>query len=273
MEENGSFKKLTRRDPRWLLSYADLMSLLFAMFVVLLSFSHTDKATFEQKAAPIAKAFTDVPPERKATPPTVQPPSTSNSILDFTRPIEQPDEPEIEEKIERTRQINELTKKLEIILADELKREEVDLIKSDGMVTIRFRDRAAFSPGDRELSPNILETLDGIASVLGRTPGRIRIEGHTDDIPISTGLFRSNWDLAAARAASVVHYLLQSGVIDPKRISAEGFADSRPLKPNDTVEGRASNRRVEIVIEMHPTAPAATAPAAPPPATGGAPAR
>ena len=253
MEHNGNFKKLARRDPRWLVSYADLMSLLFAMFVMLLSFSEVDSESFRRNAGPISQAFTDIPPERKAKTPTEQSPGGGRSMFDFIRPQEQQDdEPEDEVRMEKIRQVKDLTEKLHAILAVELQREEVDLIESDSMVTIRFRDRAAFALGDRELSPNILPTLDGIAAVLARTPGRIRIEGHTDDVPIATSLFRSNWDLAAARPASVVHYLLLAGVIDPKRISAEGFADSRPLKPNDTQDGRAANRRVEIVIEMLP---------------------
>ncbi len=259
MEQPGNFKKLARRDPRWLVSYADLMSLLFAMFVMLLSFSEVSSDSFRRNAGPISQAFTDIPPERKAKTPTEQTPGGGRSVFDFIRPQpEDIDDESVDEQaaVEKTRQVKDLTEKLRSILAIELQREEVDLIPSDSMVTIRFRDRAAFSLGDRELSPNILPTLDGIAVVLERTPGRIRIEGHTDDVPITTSLFRSNWDLAAARAASVVHYLLRTGLIDPKRISAEGFADSRPLKPNETAEGRAANRRVEIVIEMVPEAQA-----------------
>lgn len=253
---NGNFKKLARRDPRWLLSYADLMSLLFAMFVMLLSFSHVDRDAFQKNTGPIARAFTDTPPDAKSRTSTNPATGGSRALLDFIHPIPQQEEPEERPEdradLEKLHQVKELAEKLHTIMANELKREQVDLIQSDSMVIIRFRDRAAFSLGDRELSPNILPTLDGIAAVLARTPGRIRIEGHTDDVPIATSLFRSNWDLSAARAASVVHYLLRASEIDPKRISAEGFADSRPLKLNDSAEGRAANRRVEIVIELQP---------------------
>lgn len=255
MEMDGGFKKLTRREPRWLTSFADLMSLLFAMFVMLLSFSEVKSDSFKKNAGPISQAFTDVPAQRKAKTPTEQTTGGGKSILDFIRPIEQPEEPEDEERAEKIRQVKDLMEKLRSIMADELQRNEVDLVESDSMVTIRFRDRAAFATGDRELAPGILAVLDNIAVVLAKTPGRIRIEGHTDDIPIATSLFRSNWDLSAARAASVVHRLLRSGAIEASRISAEGFADSRPLKANDTPDGRAVNRRVEISIEMQATDP------------------
>lgn len=256
----GSFKKLDRRDPKWLLSYADLMSLLFAMFVMLLSFSHIDKDEFQNKTAPIARAFTDTPPEAKSKTSTNPATGGSKALLDFIHPMpqqqeEEPeDRPEDRERLERIREARELTEKLRATLATELTREEIDLIQSDNTVTIRFRDRAAFAIGDRELKQAILPTLDNIAAILARTPGRIRVEGHTDNVPISTGLFRSNWDLSAARAASVVHYLLRSEAVAANRISAEGFADSRPLAANDSAEGRAANRRVEVSIEMQPTA-------------------
>lgn len=250
MELNGGFKKLARRDPRWLTSFADLMSLLFAMFVMLLSFSEIDSTSFRKNAGPISQAFSDVPVERKAKTPTEQTPGGGQSILEFIRPPEEVEEPEDLERLEKARQIREMIHQLRDILASELQREEVDLIETDTTVTIRFRDRAAFATGDRELTAGIMPALDSIAAVLARTPGRIRVEGHTDNIPISTGIFRSNWDLSAARAASVVHHLLKAGAIEAGRISAEGFADSRPLSPNDTPEGRAMNRRVEISIEM-----------------------
>lgn len=255
MQPNGNFKKLTRREPRWLTSFADLMSLLFAMFVMLLSFSEVNSDSFRRNAGPISQAFTDVPPERKAKTPTEQTPGGGKSLFEFIRPMQQeePDpepEPADDAKVERERRVEDLMQQLRLIMAEELNREEVDLLQSDGKVTIRFRDRAAFAVGDRDLAPGILPVLDTIAAVLARTPGRIRIEGHTDDVPIHTGLFRSNWDLSAARAASVVHRLLQSGAIEPGRISAEGFADSRPLSGNDSPEGRARNRRVEISVEM-----------------------
>lgn len=261
MEFEGGFKKLERRQPMWLVSFADLMSLLFAMFVMLLSFSSINSDSFNKNAGPIAEAFDSQAPKTRIVPPPPQ--VLPHMSIDLTRPQEEEEE---DSEAEATRQpppAAEIAAELRKVMAEELKGELVDVIERDNMVVIRFRDRAAFIPGERELSPTILPTLDNIVGVLGRTPGRIRIEGHTDNVPISTEMFRSNWDLSAARAASVVHHLLRSGIVTADRISAEGFADSRPLDGNDGAAGRARNRRVEISVEVPPRALPAPAPTAP----------
>lgn len=249
MDFETNFKKIERRQPMWLTSFADLMSLLFAMFVMLLSFSTIDSTSFKKNAGPIAEAFDSQAPKTKIVPPPQVLPQMS---IDLTRPREDMEEEPREEQAPQPTPVAEIAAELRRVMAEELKDALVDVLERDNMVVIRFRDRAAFAAGDRELSPAILPTLDNIVGVLGRTPGRIRIEGHTDNVPISTEMFRSNWDLSAARAASVVQYLLKSGRITPDRISAEGFADSRPLDRNDEAEGRAHNRRVEISIEVPP---------------------
>lgn len=248
MDFDNGFKKTERRQPMWLTSFADLMSLLFAMFVMLLSFSDINSDSFHKNAGPISQAFDSKAPTKSIVPPPQVLPYMKLEIN------QSDDEEEVEDKESKAVQPEPPSKvvaeELRRVLLEELRRQLVDVIERDNMVVIRFRDHAAFAPGERELSSAILPTLDNIVTVLGRTPGRIRVEGHTDNVPISTELFRSNWDLSAARAASVVHYLLQTGRIAPDRLSAEGFADSRPLTGNDTMDDRARNRRVEISIEM-----------------------
>ncbi|MEW5727901.1 MAG: OmpA family protein [Pseudomonadota bacterium] len=249
LDPNAGFKKLERRDPKWLVSFADLMSLLFAMFVMLLSFSEVDSTSFKKNAGPISEAF-DAKVKSPKKEPVEDPRPDTPMRIDIRPPLPleiPPPQPEQREELDR-----EVAERLRVVLEEELKRQMIELVETDNLVIIRFKDRAAFAVADRELSPDILPTLDEIAEVLGRTTGRIRVEGHTDDVPINTELFRSNWDLSAARAASVVQYLLRSGAIAPWRISAEGFADSRPLAGNDTPENRARNRRVEISIELQP---------------------
>lgn len=251
MDSNPEFQKLVRRDPKWLVSFADLMSLLFAMFVMLLSMAKFDDARFEENAGPISGAFTEKPPASKGKQPQTKPETTRLQIelpkvFEQARALEEEEEPPPQDPVE------DVATKLRFVIAEELKDDQVEVLKRDNLVIIRFRDRAAFALGDRELSPEIFKTLEKIADILAKTPGRIRVEGHTDDIPIATTLFRSNWDLSAGRAASVVHHLLMNRLIDPARVSAEGFADSRPLMANETPEHRAMNRRVEISIEIVP---------------------
>lgn len=255
--DNG-FKKNERRQPMWLTSFADLMSLLFAMFVMLLSFSDINSDSFHKNAGPIADAFDSQAPRTSIVPPPQVLPQMKLDLLQRDR--EEEEEPEVERE-EPPPPTRALAAELRKVVAVELRDQMVDVIERDNMVVIRFRDHAAFAAGQRELTSAILPTLDNIAGVLGHRAGRIRIEGHTDNVPINTEMFRSNWDLSAARAASVVHYLLQTGAISADRISAEGFADSRPLGDNVTAEDRARNRRVEISIEV----PATVQPAQPMP--------
>ena len=119
-----------------------------------------------------------------------------------------------------------------------------------GPVVIRFSPDVAFDPGRHELKQSFLPTLDKLARVLTAAPGQIIVAGHTDDVPIATTRYRSNWDLSTARAVSVVQHLLDHATINPARVSAQGYADSRPLVPNNSPENRAINRRVEISIEQ-----------------------
>lgn len=250
MEAQFQIKKLERRAPRWLISFADLMSLLFALFVLLLSFSEVDSDSFKKNAGPISEAFQASKNKPLDPIPQVAPARTESPlVIDLVRPtpkLDRPIDPEDDHRVE------DLTAHLHFVMAAEIKDDMVEILVKDNLVTIRFRDRAAFAAGDRELRPAILPALDSIAQVLNKTPGRIRVEGHTDPVPISTHLYRSNWDLSASRAASVVHHLLATGLIEPSRISAQGFADSRPLVPNDTADGRAINRRVEVLIDLRP---------------------
>jgi chemotaxis protein MotB len=117
------------------------------------------------------------------------------------------------------------------------------------LVIIRFPGSAAFASGTADLAAEFMPSLGRIGEVLKSANGRIFISGHTDDVPISTERFRSNWDLSAARAVSVAHYLLNDH-IEAKRVIVQGAADSQPLLPNDTPENRARNRRVEIALEI-----------------------
>jgi len=250
--EFGGYKKLQRRDPKWLVSFADLMSLLFAMFVLLLSMADFKKDAFSETAGPIAQAFDAKAPKVSIMPhPGVQGPSLPMTIPETSEDVEADDPPPAQTP---QAMAIDVAAHLRFVMAQELERQMVEVVDRDNLVVVRFMDRAAFAPAERELKPDILPAIDNIIAVLSKYPGRIRIEGHTDNIPINTGMFRSNWDLSAARAASVVHYLLKTGAITPARVSAEGFADSRPLESNDTAEGRARNRRVEISIELMPDA-------------------
>jgi chemotaxis protein MotB len=108
-------------------------------------------------------------------------------------------------------------------------------------------DRVLFEPGQADLRAEGREVVDKLAAAIGRLPNKLAVEGHTDNVPIS-GRYASNWELSTARATTVLRELLERHGISPSRLSAAGYADERPLAANDTAEGRAANRRVELVV-------------------------
>lgn len=125
-------------------------------------------------------------------------------------------------------------------------------------LVIHFTDRVLFDTGKAELKPEARELLAVLAGQLKDLPQAIRVEGHTDNVPIHNAVFPSNWELSAARAVGVVRYLIEAGGIDPRRLAAVGYGEYRPIASNETAEGRARNRRVDIVLlnpEFNPTEP------------------
>ena len=227
-----------------MVSFADMMTLLLALFVMLLSFAEIDSDSFRKNAGPISEAF-----------------HTKNIIqISPTLPKSQrqdlrmgPSDAELrtlQEAELRTRRKDEFQDNLRTQMAREIAQARVQILEEGDRIIVRFPAQSAFPSGSMELSPQILPALAKIATVLKAHKGQIQIAGHTDNAPISTGRIRSNWDLSTQRAVSVVHYLLEVADIDPARITVQGFAESRPLEPHDTPERRARNRRVEISVSF-----------------------
>ncbi|RLA12922.1 MAG: flagellar motor protein MotB [Gammaproteobacteria bacterium] len=136
-------------------------------------------------------------------------------------------------------------------LLQEVREGLIELDFDDGRVIIRIRERGSFASGGVEVAADFVPVLDRIGAILERLEGDIAVSGHTDDIPLRGGPYRSNWDLSALRAASVAHELLAASAISPQRLSVVGRADTNPLADNLTVTGRRRNRRVEISIDLH----------------------
>jgi len=113
---------------------------------------------------------------------------------------------------------------------------------------VRVKGESLFAPGSAKINPKSTKLLDGLASILRQSGLSIKIEGHTDNVPMSSAMYASNWELSGARAAVLARYLIMKKV-DPKRISAVGYADMRPIADNSTPEGRAKNRRAEFLVK------------------------
>ncbi len=269
--------------PAWMGTFADLMSLLMCFFVLLLSFSEMDAMKFKRLAGSMAQAFgvqnrlnvTDVPKGTSIIAQEFSPgrtePTPINEIWQKTQDItemsldvdcadaydvEAGDEgadagvrirlkEKLEELIEETQaDAYELANNLhEQIMAGEVEVETVGR-----KIIVRIREKGSFFSGSAQLSPEYREVMWEIAAVLATKPGRIIVQGHTDNLPIRTSRFRSNWDLSAMRASSVAHELMKDEELSRTRFEVAGLSDTRPLVANDTPENRARNRRVEIMI-------------------------
>ena len=124
----------------------------------------------------------------------------------------------------------------------------IDASVSENEVTISLEGSVAFDPGVADINSKAFPALKGIGKLINKIPNAVRVEGHSDNVPISTPKFPSNWELSIARAVNVAKYLIEHANVSPLRLSASGYGDSRPLFPNDTAKHKAKNRRVEIVL-------------------------
>ena len=265
--------------PPWVTTFADLMSLLMCFFVLLLSFSEMDVQKYKQVAGSMREAFgvqreveakimpkgTTVISQEfssgKPTPTVIkevrqQTTDDSKDNLDFTDSLYKGkgNEDAVQEGESQVPDppppVPRQALEIRHALRDEIDQGLLDVEILDGKTIIRIQEKGSFPSGSADLNPPFAPVMARISDVLAHTVGQIVVAGHTDDRPISTLRFRSNWDLSAARSVTVVHALLKHNAIQAHRFLVEGHADAQPLGTNDTPEGRAHNRRVEIVVEQ-----------------------
>ncbi len=215
--------------PGWVMTYGDMMTLLLTFFVLIVSFSSMQDAKFKEVALSLRKAFGIM----------IEP----QSVLRVADPVI----PRFE--IEENR---ELIVELELVRAELVNQGLTNAVELDFVpdgIVFRLEAPVLFAPASADLVPRSHEVLDTVAGFLQKFPGEIRVEGHADDIPISTPRFPSNWELSASRAGAVARYF-QGRDLPPARIAATGLAEFRPLADNATAAGRARNRRVEIFLKV-----------------------
>lgn len=236
--------------PAWIATFADLMSLLMCFFILLLSFSEMDVQKYKLVAGSMKNAF-GVQQEVIAQ----QSPSGAADVMEDIK-----QEVSGEADLERRAMIEKLAalmaetaedvEELEESLEEEIQGGFVDLESGFRSITIRIMERGSFGSGSADLQEQFLPVMERLRTILKDIEGKISIEGHTDNIGISTQRFQSNWALSSARALSVAHELLRDDVIVDERFIIVGYSDTKPITDNDSPEGRASNRRVEIVIRQ-----------------------
>lgn len=243
-------------DQAWLATFADLMSLLMCFFVLLLSFSEMDLEKYRQIAGSLRTAF-GVQRQVKAHEP---PKGTSFIAQEFTpgRPVQIPvditkqegDKANGENEDTKDAKIAETIEKLSELLAPEIESGTIEMVTIEGEVVVRIREGDTFDSGSARLQKSFHPILQRLVDGLDENSGKLVVAGHTDNVPIATRAYPSNWVLSSARAASVVHHLSEIGEFQPGQIEMRAYADTRPLADNALPENRARNRRVEIIVSF-----------------------
>jgi chemotaxis protein MotB len=251
---------------RWLVSYADFITLLFAFFVVMYSISSVNDGKYRVLSDTLTDAFLTsaqsldpiqigervrtvepeagefATPEREKT----EGPTTDEKMdpADAQQPAQE--QPQSTDKVE-TLDVEKTMADLRSTLSPFIDQELVTITKSDRGIEVEMKSKMLFESGSARLSRDALTVLRNVADILKPLPNQILVEGHTDNVPIRTIAFPSNWELSAARAASVVHLFTRQGV-DSSRLAAIGYGEFRPVGDNETEEGRQKNRRVALIM-------------------------
>lgn len=246
---------------RWLVSYADFITLLFAFFVVMFAASNSDQKKAGKIAQAVQVAFKEMAvftPTGKVVPlyedgglpsDTKTVIGNAHSVFDSTQFVASGKQGEAaKSSIPRAATIKEVRDQLETQLKQEIARNSVHLAEDSRGLTVSLAEAGFFDPGSSAMHPESLAAVDRIAETLRPLGYSLRVEGHTDNTPIHTAQFPSNWELSTARATFVLQYLISSGKIPPQRLSAVGYGEYRPVVANSTPEGRAANRRVDLVV-------------------------
>jgi chemotaxis protein MotB len=233
---------------RWLVSYADFITLLFGFFVVLYAFARADQKKQAQVSESIDTAFHSL----GIFPNAARKPSNLASANAGTEKPLMPMNIVMGEDLLSPAQVKDdlehIHRELEQTLSSQIASHTVSIqMGRDGLV-ISLREAGFFASGSAAPKPEALGTLRQIAASLGRTPYDLRIEGHTDNMPIHNAEFDSNWELSSARATRIARLFLDLKAMPAERLSAAGYAEFHPVASNDTADGRAENRRVDLVV-------------------------
>jgi chemotaxis protein MotB len=227
-------------DETWLIPYADLLTLLLALFIVLFASAQVDQKKFNQIANAFSAAFSSGSPalfDSTMTPPSVtEGPPTSNNTE------------KSQAYMQETAQLLEVKKIVDHYIAENNLSGDLNTVLTDDGLLIRIKDTALFPSGSADLLPESRRIGTAIAQMLVPLQQKIIVSGHTDNVPINTREFPSNWDLSSKRSLNFMKFIISQDKLQPERFSAIGYGEYRPVAANDSVDGRAKNRRVEVLI-------------------------
>jgi chemotaxis protein MotB len=230
---------------RWLLSYADFVTLLFAVFVVLFAFAWKQKQPIQELSTVVRQGFDAMGDHHIESPPAVPNESASPATPTPSQTLQDV----------RAQQNQQLYDQLHTILGNSIDKREIVMQETPDGLVISLRELGFFASGDAKLLPGAADKIAAAAELLKSKGFEIRVEGHSDDQPIHSALYQSNWELSIARAMSVLRLLVDEAGFPENRISAAGYGPFRPVASNESPEGRRQNRRVDMVIVSPKTPP------------------
>ncbi|MCM3704844.1 MULTISPECIES: flagellar motor protein MotS [Cytobacillus] len=218
--------------PRWMVTFSDLVTLILVFFILLFSMSQIDLMKFQA----ISDSFRD------------------RQVLDFQQSIipaenqEEMEENRGEDGADRSDLLDELQMEIQSFLEENGLEEVIVANRTERGVVLVLQEQALFESGEASLIDSSYSFLDKVGTLLANMPNLVKVEGHTDDRPITTYRYPSNWELSAARASTVIRYLTEGHKLDSHRFMAVGYGETRPIVPNSGPENWEKNRRVEIII-------------------------
>lgn len=228
-------------DESWLIPYADLLTLLLALFIVLFASAEVDQKKFDHMAYALNQAFSGSPSVFDKNQAMVDQSQAGNPQMSSEENRQQ-------QQLQETIQLLEAKKAVDRYIQENKLAGDLNTVMTEDGLMIRIKDSALFNSGSAELLPDSQRLTGQVAKMLTVIPQKVVVSGHTDNVPINTREFPSNWELSSKRSINFMKQILTQEDLKPERFSAIGYAEYRPIAPNDTDEGRQKNRRVEVLI-------------------------
>lgn len=230
--------------PEWMGTYGDMVTLLLCFFVLMFASSSPDAAKFAQIASSFKNTSLIIKPEQTSG----MMKALGNGLISMPK-VEGDSDEKFKSQGKDDEKINSMTETFKTYFAEHNLQDKVEVEQNEDTINLIFKDGILFDSGSAEIKSNAISILGDVADEILKYPeNNIKVEGHTDNRPISTIRYPNNWYLSAARAISVATYFIDDKKFSPNRISTEGYGEYRPRVPNDTPDNRATNRRVEIKI-------------------------
>lgn len=223
----------TPTAPAWMATFSDMMTLLMCFFILIMSFSTLELDKFKMAMGSLKGAFGVLGVQKMLRPEQSWFSPSAQSVYSM-----------------KQKSVLEHMEKLRSVVDNNKLNDKVDVFMSEGQVFVEIRDSMLFEPGNASVKPSFAKFLSIIARTVLRDAKQIVVEGYTDDTPIHTEKYPSNWELSTDRAVQVVKYFVDQENVPPSKLSAAGYGEFRPLQPNTSAENRAANRRVLLKIEI-----------------------